>query len=45
VDEVNLDVAGVITVSEPSWTAPFSGLSQCAFRKLVTVCRAVKRRP
>ncbi|WP_030732602.1 IS5/IS1182 family transposase [Streptomyces sp. NRRL S-237] len=32
-------MAGVITASEPSWTAPFSGLSPRAFGKLVTVLR------
>ncbi|MFF3620915.1 transposase [Streptomyces sp. NPDC002467] len=32
-------MAGVITASEPSWTAPFSGLSPHAFGKLVTVPR------
>ncbi|WP_394436093.1 transposase [Streptomyces sp. SGAir0957] len=30
-------MTGVITASEPSWTAPFSGLSPRAFGKLVTV--------
>lgn len=30
-------VAGAITASKPSWTAPFSGLSPRAFGKLVTV--------
>ncbi len=29
----------MITASEPSWIAPFSGLSPRAFRKLVTVLR------
>jgi hypothetical protein len=33
------DVAGVITASEPSWIAPFTGLSPRAFGKLVTVLR------
>jgi hypothetical protein len=32
-------VAGVITASEPSWIAPFTGLSARAFGKLVTVLR------
>ncbi|WP_435246931.1 helix-turn-helix domain-containing protein, partial [Streptomyces sp. NRRL F-5630] len=32
-------MAGVITASEPSWIAPFSGLSPRQFRKLVTVLR------
>ncbi len=32
-------MAGVITASEPSWIAPFSGLSPRAFSKLVTVLR------
>ncbi|MFJ9685099.1 transposase [Streptomyces bacillaris] len=32
-------MAGVITASEPSWIAPFSGLSPRAFGKLVTVLR------
>ncbi|WP_411139887.1 transposase [Streptomyces sp. x-80] len=32
-------MAGVITASEPSWTAPFTGLSPRAFGKLVTVPR------
>lgn len=32
-------MTGVITVSEPSWIAPFSGLSPRAFGKLVTVLR------
>ncbi|WP_329021696.1 MULTISPECIES: transposase [unclassified Streptomyces] len=32
-------MAGVITASEPSWIAPFSGLSPRAFGKLVTVFR------
>lgn len=35
----DLDMAGVITASEPSWIAPFSGLSPRAFGKLVTVLR------
>ncbi|WP_049653951.1 IS5/IS1182 family transposase [Kitasatospora sp. MY 5-36] len=30
---------GVITASEPSWIAPFSGLSPRCFRKLMTVVR------
>lgn len=32
-------VAGVITASEPSWIAPFTGLSPCCFGKLVTALR------
>ncbi|MFE6872742.1 transposase [Kitasatospora sp. NPDC057692] len=32
-------MAGVITASEPSWIAPFTGLSQRDFRKLVTILR------
>lgn len=32
-------MAGVITASEPSWTAPFTGLSPRNFGKLVTVLR------
>ncbi len=32
-------MAGVITASEPSWTALFSGLSPRTFGKLVTVLR------
>ncbi|MFI6475853.1 transposase [Streptomyces sp. NPDC050516] len=32
-------MAGVITASEPSWIAPFSGLSPRSFKKLVTVLR------
>ncbi|MEV7372845.1 transposase [Streptomyces sp. NPDC090301] len=32
-------MAGVITVSDPSWIAPFTGLSPRAFGKLVTVLR------
>jgi hypothetical protein len=32
-------VTGVITASEPSWIAPFTGLSPRAFGKLVTVLR------
>ncbi|GAA1403785.1 hypothetical protein GCM10009639_49130 [Kitasatospora putterlickiae] len=32
-------MAGVITASEPSWIAPFSGLSARDFRKLMTVLR------
>lgn len=35
----DLDVAGVITASEPSWIAPFTGLSPRAFGKLLTVLR------
>ncbi|MGW0086606.1 IS5/IS1182 family transposase, partial [Streptomyces sp. NPDC003393] len=29
-------MTGVITASEPSWIAPFTGLSPRAFGKLVT---------
>ncbi|REK91829.1 IS5/IS1182 family transposase [Streptomyces inhibens] len=32
-------MAGVITASEPSWIAPFSGLSPRLFRKLITALR------
>ncbi|MFE0381604.1 transposase family protein [Streptomyces inhibens] len=32
-------MAGVITALEPSWTAPFAGLSPRCFRKLVTALR------
>lgn len=32
-------MAGVITASEPSWIAPFTGLSSRQFGKLVTVLR------
>ncbi|MYX73640.1 transposase [Streptomyces sp. SID3915] len=32
-------MTGVLTASEPSWTAPFTGLSPRAFGKLVTVLR------
>ncbi|MGY5004330.1 transposase [Streptomyces griseus] len=32
-------MAGVITASEPSWIAPFTGLSPRGFNKLVTVVR------
>jgi hypothetical protein len=32
-------VAGVITASEPSWLAPFTGLSPRDFRKLITSLR------
>ncbi|MER8070733.1 transposase [Streptomyces sp. NPDC094034] len=32
-------MAGVVTASEPSWTAPFTGLSPRAFGKPVTVLR------
>jgi hypothetical protein len=35
----DLGVPGVITASEPSWIAPFTGLSPRAFGKLVTVLR------
>lgn len=37
--EMILYVTGVITASEPSWTAPFTGLSPRAFGKLVTQLR------
>ncbi|WP_042434452.1 IS5/IS1182 family transposase, partial [Streptacidiphilus anmyonensis] len=32
-------MAGVITASEPSWIAPFTGLSPRLFRKLITALR------
>ena len=32
-------MAGVITASEPSWIAPFTGLSPCSFGKLLTSLR------
>jgi hypothetical protein len=32
-------MSGVITTSEPSWTAPFAGLSPPAFGKLVARLR------
>jgi len=32
-------VSGVITASEPSWTAPFTGLSPRQFGKLITALR------
>jgi len=32
-------MAGVITVSEPSWVTPFTGLSPRVFGKLLTVLR------
>ncbi|MFJ9523634.1 IS5/IS1182 family transposase, partial [Kitasatospora sp. NPDC101801] len=32
-------MAGVITASEPSWIAPFTGLSPRDFRKLMTALR------
>lgn len=32
-------MAGVITASEPSWIAPFAGLSPRCFGKLVTTVR------
>ncbi len=32
-------MSGVTTASEPSWTAPFTGLSPCSFSKLVTALR------
>ena len=35
----DLDVAGVITASEPSWIAPFTGLSPRCFGKLLTALR------
>jgi hypothetical protein len=35
----DLDVAGVITASEPSWISPFTGLSPRCFGKLVTALR------
>lgn len=35
----DLAVTGVITTSEPSWIAPFSGLRPRLFGKLVTVLR------
>lgn len=35
----DLAVAGVITASEPSWIAPFTGLSPRTFGKLVTQLR------
>lgn len=35
----DLGVAGVITASEPSWIAPFTGLSPRCFTKLVTALR------
>jgi hypothetical protein len=35
----DLGVAGVIAASEPSWIAPFTGLSPGQFGKLVTVLR------
>lgn len=34
-----LAVAGVITASEPSWTAPFTGLSPRIFGRLLTQLR------
>lgn len=34
-------VTGVITASEPSWTAPFSGLSRRCFGKEVTSLRSI----
>nr|WP_202456305.1 MULTISPECIES: transposase [unclassified Streptomyces] len=34
-----LSVAGVITASEPSWIAPFTGLSPLQFGKLLTALR------
>lgn len=35
----DLGVAGVITASGPSWTAPFTGLSPRCFGKLLTALR------
>jgi hypothetical protein len=35
----DLSVAGVITASEPSWIAPFTGLSPRQFGKLLTALR------
>ncbi|GHK05659.1 hypothetical protein SY2F82_74560 [Streptomyces sp. Y2F8-2] len=32
-------MAGVIAASEPSWIAPFTGLSPRQFRKLITALR------
>ncbi|WP_406725810.1 transposase [Streptomyces sp. GD-15H] len=32
-------MAAVITASEPSWIAPFTGLSPCQFGKLITMLR------
>ncbi|MYX29810.1 IS5/IS1182 family transposase, partial [Streptomyces sp. SID8381] len=32
-------MAGVITTSEPSWIAPFTGLSPRQFSKLITALR------
>ncbi|POX39045.1 transposase [Streptomyces sp. Ru72] len=32
-------MSGVITASSPSWIAPFTGLSPCQFRKLITALR------
>lgn len=32
-------MSAVITASEPSWTAPFTGLSPRQFGKLVTILR------
>lgn len=37
--EVILAVAAVITASEPSWTAPFAGLSPRAYGKSMTQLR------
>lgn len=34
-----ISVCGGITASEPSWIAPFTGLSPRAFAKLVAVLR------
>lgn len=34
-----LSVSGLITASEPSWTAPFAGLSPQQFGQLVTALR------
>ncbi|OSP41565.1 IS5/IS1182 family transposase [Streptomyces sp. 13-12-16] len=38
-------MAGVITASEPSWTAPFTGLSPWQFAKLITVLRRERADP
>lgn len=35
----DLHVEAVITASEPSWIAPYSGLSQKQFGKLITILR------
>ncbi|MEU9292095.1 hypothetical protein AB0D57_47900, partial [Streptomyces sp. NPDC048275] len=36
-------MAGVITVSEPSWTGPFIGLSPRCFTQLVSALGPVRR--